>query len=108
MIAQSAGLDGRNSSYRFLKSGSGPSRRHAVLGRAVSVSTWEATSCFQSGYRRRRFLFFQLVEPQQVFTVVFCVHFKAFLQVCARLTGECRVLDGGSTVGWWEMFVVQH
>lgn len=107
MIAQSAELDNGNSSNRLLKSGSGPSRRHAVLGRAVSVSTWEATSCFQSGYRRR-LLFFQLVEPQQVFTVVFCVHFKAFLQVCARLTGECRVLAGGSTVGWWEMFVVQH
>lgn len=34
--------------------------------------------------------------------------FVHFLPVGARLTGECRVLAGGSTVGRWEMFVVQH
>lgn len=36
---------------------------------------------------------------KRVFDAVFSFCVKAFLPVCARLTGECRVLARGSTVG---------
>lgn len=49
-----------------------------------------------------------LVLPTEEATTEVFVHIEAFFSVCARLTGERCVLAGGSIVGWWEMFVVQH
>lgn len=98
MIAQSAKLDDLNSSFQLLTSGSGPSRLHVVLSR-LSVSP-----CRRQLHVSKVVIEEDLVLPvggttTRVFNAVFFVHLKAFLQVCARLTGQCRVLAGGSTVG---------
>ncbi len=92
-------MDDGNSSFQFLASGSSapsPSRRHAVLG-TLSVSPCGRRCRVSKVVKEEE----DLVLPvgggtTRVFNAVFFVH---FLPVCARLTGECRGLAGGSTVG---------